>query len=425
MNIEQFYLIYQKANKISIDSRNIEKDDIFIAFSGENFDAATKAKEAIEKGAMAAIVERPEYENQQENIFYVPSTLDFLQSLAKYHRMQLKIPIIALTGSNGKTTTKELIASVLAQKYKVQFTQGNLNNHIGVPLTMLSIKPYHQIAVVEMGANHQKEIELLCEIAQPDYGYITNFGMAHLEGFGGFDGVIKGKTELYKYLKANNKALIINDNDEIQIEYSKDYSPKITFGTKKSDYHFELFQQEHQVGVVYKEDIILSQLTGAYNYTNLSVAVALGLYFEIEVAEIRQAIGCYTPNNMRSQIVRKDNKILVLDTYNANPSSMRAALDNFIKFQGVKLAILGDMLELGEVSVQEHRSILEYAHRIGIDKIITVGPVFRQINSDVHYAFEDTVAATEYLKENPILQTNILLKGSRGIGLEKLLDNII
>ena len=223
MDVKDFYFSYFQAGKISIDSRKIEKGTVFFAFSGENFDAATKAEEAIRNGAAAVIVEKKEYENIDKKIFYVSSTLDFLQNLALFHRRQLQIPIIGLTGSNGKTTTKELISSVLARKYKTQYTFGNLNNHIGVPLTLLSITKEHEIAVIEMGANHQKEIELLCSLAEPNIGYITNFGKAHLEGFGGFEGVIKGKSELYDYLKENNQTILVNEADEMQREKTKNY----------------------------------------------------------------------------------------------------------------------------------------------------------------------------------------------------------
>ena len=244
MNAASFYPLFLKAGKVTIDSRKVEKNDIFFAFSGENFNAAKSAEEAITKGALAVIVEDKNFENQERNIFFVHSTLAFLQELASYHRNHIKIPVIALTGSNGKTTTKEIIHAVLSQKYKVQYTFGNLNNHIGVPLTLLSIKPEHELAVVEMGANHQKEIELLCKIAKPNYGYITNFGKAHLEGFGGFEGVIKGKSELYDYLKTAEQTILVNENDPIQTEKTADYSPKITFGKENSDYYFEEFSKD-------------------------------------------------------------------------------------------------------------------------------------------------------------------------------------
>ena len=421
MDVKDFYFSYFQAGNISIDSRKIEKGTIFFAFSGENFDAATKAGDAIQNGAAAVIVEKKEYENIDKKIFYVPSTLDFLQKLALFHRRQLQIPIIGLTGSNGKTTTKELISSVLARKYKTQYTFGNLNNHIGVPLTLLSITKEHEIAVIEMGANHQKEIELLCSLAEPNIGYITNFGKAHLEGFGSFEGVIKGKSELYDYLKQNNQTILVNEADEIQREKTKNYSKKITFGADDSQYYFEKFVENNLVGITYKGQKIKSNLTGDYNFTNICAAVSLGLYFDIDFEEIKSAIENYKPTNMRSQVVEKNGKTLVLDTYNANPSSMALSLNNFSQFTGSKTVIIGDMLELGEESVMEHQKIWELAQSLNLDEIIIVGSIFKQVNPS-EKSFKNTDELIEYLKQNPIKNKNILLKGSRGIALEKVIE---
>jgi UDP-N-acetylmuramoyl-tripeptide--D-alanyl-D-alanine ligase len=423
MNTEQFYPLFLQSGSVTIDSRKIENNDIFFAFSGDNFDAATLADEAVNNGALAVIVENPDFENSTKNIFCVPSTLEFLQALAVYHRMQLQIPIIGLTGSNGKTTTKELIHAVLSEKFNVQYTKGNLNNHIGVPLTLLSIRSEHEMAVIEMGANHQKEIQHLCAIAQPDFGYITNFGKAHLEGFGGFEGVIKGKSELYDYLISHQRTILVNENDGIQAEKTKGYSPIITFGKDTSDYWFELVSEDHFVGLKYQDTIAVSKLTGEYNFTNLCAAASLGLHFGIGPESIKKAIEKYTPTNMRSQIVKKGSRTLVLDTYNANPSSMAASLDNFITFEGLKTIIIGDMLELGEESEREHQNILAYASELGFTQIITVGKNFRQINS-ISTAFDNTSELIEYIKLNPIMAENILLKGSRGVALEKSIDFI-
>ena len=421
MDVKDFYFSYFQAGNISIDSRKIEKETIFFAFSGESFDAATKAEDAIRNGAAAVIVEKKEYENIDKKIFYVPSTLDFLQQLALFHRRQLKIPIIGLTGSNGKTTTKELISSVLARKYKTQYTFGNLNNHIGVPLTLLSITKEHEIAVIEMGANHQKEIELLCSLAEPNIGYITNFGKAHLEGFDGFEGVIKGKSELYEYLKQNDQTILVNEVDEIQREKTKNYSKKITFGSGDSQFYFEKFVENNLVGIIYKGQKIQSNLTGDYNFTNICAAVSLGLHFDIDFEEIKSAIENYKPTNMRSQVVEKNGKTLVLDTYNANPSSMALSLNNFSQFAGSKIVIIGDMLELGEESITEHQKIWELAQSLNLDEIITVGSIFKQVNPS-EKSFKNTDELLEYLKRNPIKNKNILLKGSRGIALEKVIE---
>ncbi len=422
MNVKDFYPVFLQASGVTIDSRKVKDKNLFFAFSGETFNAAEKADEAVESGALAVIVEDQKYADQEKNIFFVPSVLVFMQELAVYHRDQLKIPFIGLTGSNGKTTTKELISKVLAENFNVQFTFGNLNNHIGVPLTILSIKDSHEIAVIEMGANHQKEIEFLCKIAKPNIGYITNFGKAHLEGFGGVEGVIKGKSELYDYLKTHNQTILVNQNDKIQIEKTVDYNNKITFGTHDSDYSFSPLSKDNFVGISYRQTEIISNLTGRYNYDNISAAVSLGLHFGIDILKIKQAIENYMPSNMRSQIQKKDGKTLVLDTYNANPSSMHASLENFKNFKGSKLIIIGDMLELGEESAAEHRNILDFAKTCGFDQVITVGPNFKNINPE--FAFSGTAELAAYLQENPVSQDNILLKASRGIALEKIIDFI-
>ena len=422
MNIKDFYQIFLQSSNTVIDSRKVQRGSVFFAFSGDTFNAAEKSSEALENGAIAVIVEDKRYNFPEKNIFYVPSVLDFLQQLAVYHRDQLKIPFIGLTGSNGKTTTKELISIVLSKKFNVQFTFGNLNNHIGVPLTILSIRNSHQIAVVEMGANHQKEIELLCKIAKPSLGYITNFGKAHLEGFGGVEGVIKGKSELYDYLRTHNQTILVNNADPVQAEKTKDYHNIITFGTPESTYSFSPLSKDHFVGLVYKETEIISNLTGRYNYDNISAAISLGLHFGLDILDIKQAIEEYFPSNMRSQIQKKDGKTLVLDTYNANPSSMQASLENFRTFLGTKLIIIGDMLELGEESAAEHQHILDFAKTCGFDNIITVGPNFKNINTNL--AFLNTSELADYLQSNPVTQENILLKASRGIALEKIIDYI-
>ncbi|QOW10314.1 UDP-N-acetylmuramoyl-tripeptide--D-alanyl-D-alanine ligase [Kaistella flava (ex Peng et al. 2021)] len=423
MNAASFYPLFLKCAKVTIDSRTIEQNDLFFAFSGETFNAAKLAESAIDKGALAVILEQKEFENEKNNIFYVPSTLEFLQDLAKHHRKHLNIPIIGLTGSNGKTTTKEIIHAVLSQKYNVQYTYGNLNNHIGVPLTLLSIKAEHEIAVIEMGANHQKEIEMLSEIAQPNFGYVTNFGKAHLEGFGGFEGVIKGKSELYDYLKSHLQTILVNENDPIQVEKTEGYQPKITFGATTSDYQFEQFSKDNLVGLSYEGNHALSQLTGNYNFTNLCAAASLGFHFDLNFDQIRNAIENYLPTNMRSQVVEKNGKTFVLDTYNANPSSMTESLKNFSNFNGSKTIIIGDMLELGEESKKEHQLILDLANSLHFDEIITVGNEFKNVNH-LSKSFQNSKELSDYLKNNKIESENILLKASRGIALEQILEFI-
>ncbi len=423
MNVTSFYPLFLKSAKVTIDSRKIQDSDLFFAFSGETFNAATLAETAIDEGALAVIVEQKEFENEKRNIFYVPSTLKFLQDLAKYHRARLQIPIIALTGSNGKTTTKEIIHAVLSQKYKTQSTVGNLNNHIGVPLTLLSIKPEHEIAIIEMGANHQKEIEMLCELAQPNFGYVTNFGKAHLEGFGGIEGVIKGKSELYDYLKYHSQTILVNETDAIQVEKTEGYQPKITFGTATSNYQFEQFSKDNLVGLNFQGNEALSKLTGNYNFTNFCAAASLGFHFNISFDQIKRAIENYLPTNMRSQVVEKNGKTLVLDTYNANPSSMIESLKNFSSFNGSKTIIIGDMLELGDESQKEHEAILDLANSLNFDEILTVGAEFKNVNL-LSKSYLNSKELSEYLKKHKIQSKNILLKASRGIALEQILDFI-
>ena len=420
MNIKDFYSLYLRSNKVCISSKDVSENDLFFAFSGKTFNGATKASEAIAKGALAVIVEDSEFEDSKNNIFLVPSTLIFLQELALYHRSQIKIPIIGLTGSNGKTTTKELIHAVLSQKFNVQYTRGNLNNHIGVPLSILSIKDFHEIGVIEMGANHQNEIKFLCTLSQPNIGYITNFGKAHLEGFGGVEGVIKGKSELYDYLISHNQTILINENDVIQVEKTKDYLSKITFGNAKSQFNFELSRKNTFVGFKYKDREIMSQLTGDYNFTNLCAAATLGLEFGVSIDEIKEAVENYEPTNMRSQIMQRNGKTLVLDTYNANPSSMVESLKNFSQFEGSKTIIIGDMLELGAESEKEHVAILKLAESLNFDKIICVGSHFMNVSPERTYA--STQDLMNDLEKNPIKTKNILLKASRGIALERILE---
>ncbi|UJF29091.1 UDP-N-acetylmuramoyl-tripeptide--D-alanyl-D-alanine ligase [Kaistella sp. 97-N-M2] len=423
MNAASFYPLFLNSEKVTIDNRKVEKNDIFFAFSGEKYNAATFAEDAIDKGALAAIVEQKEFENTERNIFYVPSTLDFLQELAVLHRNHLTIPIIALTGSNGKTTTKEIIHAVLSQKYNVQYTFGNLNNHIGVPLTLLSIKPAHQMAVVEMGANHQKEIEFLCRLTRPTLGYITNFGKAHLEGFGGIEGVIEGKSEMYRYLLENAETVLVNENDPIQVEKTQGYSNKITFGKETSEFYFEEFSHENFVGLSFKGSKAQSQLTGSYNFTNLCAAASLGLHFNVEFEDIKNAIENYVPTNMRSQVLERNGKVFVLDTYNANPSSMAESLKNFSRFTGSKTVIIGDMLELGEESENEHQMILDLAQSLDFEEIITVGSHFKKVNTTFH-TYKDSAELSAVLENNRITSKNILLKASRGIALEQILNFI-
>lgn len=426
MNIEKLYSLYLQASGVSTDTRNITDNSMFFALKGSNFNGNTFAEKAIESGARIAIVDEKEFENEENNIFLVSDALTALQDLARFHRSQLKIPFIGLTGSNGKTTTKELIAIVLEQKYNVIATKGNLNNHIGVPLTVLSVNENHEVAIIEMGANHQKEIEFLTGISKPDFGYITNFGRAHLEGFGGIEGVIKGKSELYTYLRANSKTAFVNSDDSKQMELTNDIT-RISFGTKNDPvfkFDYKAIPGGYCPEIIYKDSIIKSTLVGEYNAPNVAAAVAVGLTFHVPTEMIQEAIHSYTPDNNRSQILVKGNQEIIMDAYNANPSSMEAALKNFSNIQGDKTVILGDMFELGETSLKEHQRIAGLAAKLNFEKIYLIGETFSQIsNPDTKKIklFSSRGEAENYLSNNKITEKNVLVKGSRGMALEKLI----
>lgn len=354
----------------------------------------------------------------------VNNTLESLQKLARYHRNQLKTQIIALTGSNGKTTTKELISSVLSEKFNTQATAGNLNNHIGVPLTLLSLTPETEMAVVEMGANHPGEINALCEIADPDYGYITNFGKAHLEGFGSLKGVIKGKTELYRYLKKNDKKVFINGRNETQIAHSE-HMERIVFGPDDSDYPVTLLSSKGNLRVKFQDEEIQSNLSGDYNFENIAAAIAIGAYFKLSGSEIKAGIENYIPKNNRSEIIQKGTNTIILDAYNANPTSMMAALENFKKIDSMnKILILGDMFELGPEAADEHQNIVDFLSEDFPGRTYLVGSNFAQTRTNIPFIekFETFDDLKQELYDNPPLSAHILIKGSRGMALERVLD---
>lgn len=425
MNIAAIHSLFLKSSSVCTDTRKITKDCMFFALKGDNFNGNLFASEALEKGARYVVIDDKDIVANSSYIL-VEDVLSTLQQLASYHRKYLGLPIIALTGSNGKTTTKELINTVLEKKFKTVATKGNLNNHIGVPLTLLAMDTSTQIGIVEMGANHQQEIAFLCEIAQPDYGYITNFGKAHLEGFGGVEGVIKGKSELYDFLKQHGKLIFINATDEKQLTQVGDYPNKYSFGTTTvTDCQTQLLGANPFVRAQYNDSIIESCLIGAYNFNNISAAIAIGQYFKVEGNDIKEAIESYVPTNNRSQIIEKGSLKIILDAYNANPTSMQAALDNFNQLKNTaKVAILGDMFELGEAAAKEHQFIADYTAKLDIDTIYLVGENFYGVQPTTTniQLFKTFDAFTSAVKNLPTTNATILIKGSRGMALERLLD---
>ncbi|MFD2907364.1 UDP-N-acetylmuramoyl-tripeptide--D-alanyl-D-alanine ligase [Flavobacterium ardleyense] len=424
MTIKAIHSLFLECSTVSTDTRKIEEDCFFIALKGDNFDANTFAKEALEKGAKYVVIDNPDFYIDDRTIL-VADSLGYLQELAKYHRTNLALPIIALTGSNGKTTTKELINVVLSKRYNTIATIGNLNNHIGVPLTILRFTKDTEIGIVEMGANHQKEIEMLCAIAQPDYGYITNFGKAHLEGFGGTEGVIKGKSEMYDYLQKNNKLAFINLDDAIQNEKSEHLN-KYTFSTTQSaDVVINHVEANPMVRIEYKALQIQSNLIGIYNANNINAAITIGTYFEVADEAIKEAIENYIPENNRSQLIEKNDNEIILDAYNANPSSMQAAISNFIQLAHAnKVAILGDMFELGIESIEEHRKIVASVQIEETIKTFFIGHDFyaNKIASAHILFFEDFNSFATYFVAHKPSHSLLLIKGSRGMALEKTLD---
>ena len=423
MNTNQLYDLFLKCNGVSTDTRSIKKNSLFFSLKGENFDGNDYALEALNKGAKYAVIDNNKLKNPK--FIQVNDVLTSLQLLSACHRTKLKnTTIIALTGSNGKTTTKELIHSVLSEKYKTVSTLGNLNNHIGVPLSLLKINKDSNFAVIEMGANHIGEIAFLTDLVKPDYGYITNFGKAHLEGFGGMKGVIKGKTELYNWLIENNKPILINSDDEIQKKFTN--SKSILFGKKiQSQFVFKEFNEDF-VSVGFNELKIKSKLIGSYNFNNIIAAISFGLYFKIDIKSIQNAIENYTPKNNRSEVLNTKDKKIILDAYNANPTSMRLAIDSFFKLSGSKALILADMLELGIYSNDEHLEIINHLEKENTGKTYLVGEEFyklkKESNSISFYKTKNELILE--ISNNKILEKNILIKGSRAMKMEELINLI-
>lgn len=417
MKIEKLYKLFIQNNLIDTDTRKIRKGSLFFALKGDNFNGNKFAKDALSKGAAFAIIDEDIY-NTEPNTILVKDVLATLQKLANYHRKQLNIPILALTGSNGKTTTKELINAVLSKTYNTVATIGNLNNHIGVPLTLLSMTSNTEIGIIEMGANHLKEIELLCEIAEPNFGYITNFGKAHLEGFGSVEGVIKAKSELYNYLRNTKGKVFLNTDDKLQIQQSKGINT-IPFNEE----NIQFIEANPFVEIKFNNTTITSKLIGKYNFNNIAAAVAIGNYFNIDENEIKYAVENYIPSNNRSQIIKKGTNKIILDAYNANPSSMKAALENFNQLKNKnKVIFLGDMFEIGKETANEHQYIAELATSFNFNKTYLIGKAFSTTNVKNAFLYDSFEAFKTSIPKINLTNTTILIKGSRGMALERILD---
>jgi UDP-N-acetylmuramoyl-tripeptide--D-alanyl-D-alanine ligase len=420
--MKNLYNLFYECSGICTDTRKIEPNSLFLALKGSNFNGNNFAKQAILLGSKYAIVDE-EDQADEKNIFFVHDSLKFLQELANYHRNKFHIPIIGITGSNGKTTTKELINWVLSAKYNTLSTIGNLNNHIGVPLTLLRLNKTHEIAIIEMGANKPGDIQELVDIAEPNYGIITNIGKAHLEGFKNLEGVINTKSELYYFIKKNNGKIIFNQDDQIIQNQLENFLNTLSYGVhKSSEIIGNLIELNPFVTLEWKYKNYVSKwiktnLIGSYNFYNFLAAIAFGIEFKVPFELINKAISDFKPTNNRSQIINTARNILIMDCYNANPSSMTIALESFYNNkQSNKLAILGDMLELGDESILEHTKILEFCNSHNIP-YITVGSIFKQLNKKGYLSISEL---EENLLVKPIENKTILLKGSRGISLEKI-----
>jgi UDP-N-acetylmuramoyl-tripeptide--D-alanyl-D-alanine ligase len=430
--LERIYRHYVQCPVVTTDTRKIDGPCIFFALKGPNFDGNKFALQALEKGAKIAIVDDFTL-SEDPRLIQVPDSLQALQALARHHRQQFHIPIIAITGSNGKTTTKELVSAVMGSHYLIHYTKGNLNNHIGVPLTLLAMRPNAEVAIIEMGANHQGEIAGYCEVAQPTHGIITNIGKAHLEGFGGIEGVKKGKSELYRYLAKTDGLVFINRDEKFLEDLAQPVRKKVFYkGSKQSepqvpDFELVLLKEQPFLKVAFatqtsEKTDIQTQLMGTYNFGNIATAVALGRYFKVPYHKIKSAIENYHPDNNRSQLLKKGTNAFVLDAYNANPTSMEAAIRTFATIDKPnKIAILGDMLELGEDTQAEHQKMADLATSL-IPEVYFVGPHFGAIPACQSTHFADVQALQTWLQQHPLVDATVLVKGSRGIKLEQLLQ---
>ncbi|MEM8528906.1 MAG: UDP-N-acetylmuramoyl-tripeptide--D-alanyl-D-alanine ligase [Bacteroidota bacterium] len=431
MDIQELYQIYLKHPFVCTDSRDVPIESLFFALKGDRFDGNKYAEAALKSGAAYAVIDNPEYKKGEQYIL-VEDSLVYLQQLAHHHRNQFKIPVIGITGSNGKTTTKELMTSVLTSSYPTHATKGNFNNHIGVPLTLLAMPLDTEVAIIEMGMNHLGEIAELCKIANPTHGLITNIGKAHLEGVGSLEGVKKAKSELYDYLKAHNGLIFVNRDERFLWELvGSNHRKKLSYSQTEElaehyIYQVELLDSKVFVNARFKNDSgqsinINSQLIGTYNFNNMMTAIVIGQYFKVSPLKIKAAIENYIPSNNRSQVVQQGSNTFILDAYNANPTSMQNALEYFKTYPAKKkIAILGDMLELGEESSREHQTIINQAEKSDLQQVILVGECFGQCNFNGLY-FKSINELKTWYDQQKFEQTAFLIKGSRGIRLEQLL----
>ena len=424
MNIEDIYQIYKRFPSIQTDTRKLVKGDLFFALKGANFNGNAFAKQALESGAAYVIADEM-MPFEDERIIQVKDVLQTLQQLAKYHRNQFEIPFIAITGSNGKTTTKELLHEVLSSVFITYTTQGNLNNHIGVPLTLLKIKPDAQMAVIEMGANHLQEIAGYCQYTQPTHGLITNIGKAHLEGFGSVENVKKGKGELFEYLNLYNGIAFVNTDDESVLALSSQMKNIIYYGSKSENAKGSILKNDPFIEVQVEGEKLMkiqTNLVGAYNLPNVLAAVCIGRYFKIDDEKIKKAIENYSPSNSRSQLIQQNSNSIILDAYNANPGSMKAAIENFAAIKGnKKILLLGSMMELGTESEKEHAAIISLINNYKWYAVVLVGQHFIQIKNNYIY-FDKAEEAGDWLKKENIENAQILIKGSRSMQMEKVLE---
>ncbi len=420
--IEKIYQLYSEKYIVTTDSRKIEPGCVFVALKGEHFDGNDFAYQVAKDNIAACVIADRKDLPPHERLFIVDDSLTTLQELAKLHREKCNTPIIGITGTNGKTTTKELVATVLSQKYNIIYTQGNFNNHLGVPLTLLQIKPNTEIAVVEMGANHPKEIELLCSLAQPNFGIITNIGKAHIEGFGSFDGVVKTKNELYDYLRNTNGKVFLNNDNNLLKELAHDLT-NVKYGKDdNADYHASILSSNPYLSISWNNNIINTKLVGDYNFENVMAAITVGCHFNISQDLIIKALENYSPTNNRSQFIKTEKNEIVMDAYNANPVSMSNSIKNFRNISDNNhLLILGDMRELGNESLNEHQEILDLVKELGFYNVILVGSEFNKVNCDF-VSFSNVDELINHINQNEISGMKILVKGSHSIHLEKIIN---